>query len=257
MHRRIPSMSNPQAECPAQKPFKMRRRAYVACIACRKRKVRVSPRVHCFRVPLPECDIRQCVAPSVDDDKPCVRCKARGRKCEFRAVPDTEESTSSGASAPPGTPPLLLLGESFPWEVKPPARTPPDPVTLNCIPPTCQAPSFVKGSDFDAVPLNNPDRGVLASSRMPPLSPVHDTFRNSHFSAFDRQYSPAHPPSTAIYAPTPRRFVQQLDLSFAAYPSPQYSGHNSDYIFPSDSYDGYAHRSFLYVWCSQPTERLG
>ncbi|KAJ6460060.1 hypothetical protein C8R47DRAFT_1161472 [Mycena vitilis] len=69
--------------------IKKRRRAYVACLACRKRKVK-------------------CVTPTDDDDTPCTRCASRGQKCEFMAVPEGEEGPQPTGSTPPDTPPILL-----------------------------------------------------------------------------------------------------------------------------------------------------
>lgn len=65
-------MSSPAAS--SSKPVAKRRRAYVACVTCRKRKIK-------------------CVTASDADDDPCTRCKKKGIPCEFIAVPDEDESS--------------------------------------------------------------------------------------------------------------------------------------------------------------------
>ncbi|KAJ7767801.1 hypothetical protein B0H16DRAFT_337820 [Mycena metata] len=61
-------------------PFMKRRRAYVACAQCRKRKIK-------------------CVSVSEVDYRPCTRCAAKGLKCEYFAVP--EDDNPSQADTPP------------------------------------------------------------------------------------------------------------------------------------------------------------
>ncbi|KAJ7618291.1 hypothetical protein DFH06DRAFT_1342566 [Mycena polygramma] len=84
-------MAHPSDQPPPAGPriIKKRRRAYVACLACRKRKVK-------------------CVTPTDDDDTPCTRCASRGQKCEFMGVPDGDEGPQPTGSTPPDTPPILL-----------------------------------------------------------------------------------------------------------------------------------------------------
>ncbi|KAJ7485919.1 hypothetical protein FB451DRAFT_1433020 [Mycena latifolia] len=73
-------MSHSSTPANLSKVFTKRRRAYVACVACRKRKIK-------------------CVTASDADYDPCTRCKQKGIQCEFTAVPDDDDSSSH-----PGTP---------------------------------------------------------------------------------------------------------------------------------------------------------
>ncbi|KAJ6472887.1 hypothetical protein C8R47DRAFT_1076788 [Mycena vitilis] len=63
--------------------FTKRRRAFVACAGCRKRKIK-------------------CVKLSDIDNAPCTRCALKGIKCEYGAVTD-----DSSASQPSVTPPRI------------------------------------------------------------------------------------------------------------------------------------------------------
>ncbi|KAJ7673824.1 hypothetical protein DFH06DRAFT_1123494 [Mycena polygramma] len=65
--------------------FTKRRRAFVACAGCRKRKIK-------------------CVKLSDIDNAPCTRCALKGIKCEYGAVTD-----DSSASQPSVTPPQIVL----------------------------------------------------------------------------------------------------------------------------------------------------
>ncbi|KAJ7920595.1 hypothetical protein B0H13DRAFT_1867507 [Mycena leptocephala] len=62
--------------------FTKRRRAYVACTGCRKRKIK-------------------CVTHSDVDYSTCTRCSSKGLKCEYLAMPDGYSSSTRQ----PGTPP--------------------------------------------------------------------------------------------------------------------------------------------------------
>ncbi|KAJ7676798.1 hypothetical protein DFH06DRAFT_1317408 [Mycena polygramma] len=63
--------------------FTKRRRAYVACANCRKRKIK-------------------CITVSEVDYSPCTQCSLKGLKCEYSAVPEGSPSSSQ-----PGTPPEI------------------------------------------------------------------------------------------------------------------------------------------------------
>ncbi|KAJ6532958.1 hypothetical protein B0H19DRAFT_1272626 [Mycena capillaripes] len=67
-------------------PFMKRRRAYVACSNCRKRKIK-------------------CVTVSEVDYRPCTRCAQKGLKCEYFTTPEDDQSDTV---SPP--------------EIQPPAR---------------------------------------------------------------------------------------------------------------------------------------
>ncbi|KAJ7129901.1 hypothetical protein C8R43DRAFT_674430 [Mycena crocata] len=72
-------MSNQPPSAEKLVPFTKRRRTYVACKACRKRKIK-------------------CI--STGEDMPCKRCAERGFKCEF--IPVAEERRRERAGRPGG-----------------------------------------------------------------------------------------------------------------------------------------------------------
>ncbi|KAJ7663568.1 hypothetical protein B0H17DRAFT_1143977 [Mycena rosella] len=67
-------MSNLSTPPTSSKLFTKRRRAYVACTTCRKRKIR-------------------CVTVSDADYEPCTRCAQKGLKCEYATVSEYEEDS--------------------------------------------------------------------------------------------------------------------------------------------------------------------
>ncbi|KAJ7753940.1 hypothetical protein DFH07DRAFT_1029969 [Mycena maculata] len=69
-----------KAKSRSDNPFLKRRRASVACITCRKRKIK-------------------CITVSNTDDKPCTRCAKNRLECRF--IPPDHESISSCTEAPP------------------------------------------------------------------------------------------------------------------------------------------------------------
>ncbi|KAJ7468242.1 hypothetical protein B0H11DRAFT_2284192 [Mycena galericulata] len=76
-------MSSSSAPKTYSQTFSKRRRAFVACSNCRKRKIK-------------------CVTASDADDNPCTRCLKKGLTCEYAPVSDNEYSASD--SSPPNTP---------------------------------------------------------------------------------------------------------------------------------------------------------
>ncbi|KAJ6536942.1 hypothetical protein B0H19DRAFT_1079341 [Mycena capillaripes] len=163
---------------------KERRRAYVACLACRKRKVK-------------------CVTPSDDDDTPCTRCKSRGQQCEFRAVPDGEDEGSFG-STPPDTSPIML----FPaWSATSPAAQRPEISPLDSfLPATRNSPSPV-GIASSASLVYNPDPGANPYLLSPLLNPSPMVSLPPQFTVFDDLhpvgYPGAYPPTTSIFDQNP------------------------------------------------------
>ncbi|KAJ7823718.1 hypothetical protein B0H14DRAFT_3469889 [Mycena olivaceomarginata] len=64
--------------------FTKRRRAFLACTECRKRKIK------CVSVP------------DTDSYRPCTRCTQKGIKCEYYAVPDNYHPSSQPRTPPHG-----------------------------------------------------------------------------------------------------------------------------------------------------------
>ncbi|KAF7344291.1 Zn(2)-C6 fungal-type domain-containing protein [Mycena venus] len=235
----------PEPEQPAgsSRPFKKRRRAYVACIACRRRKVK-------------------CVTPSDDDDTPCTRCSNRGQECEFRAVPDTE-STSSAGSTPPDTPPLMLLpapGDSSPCSATSPSVGTPEILAVDSFP--LQGPANL-GCIVEA------ERGEASMYQHDSylLSPLHDpspmasrdiefSTDTIHLHAYPISYSQSPgicTPHTG-HIPDPGRASWQLDLTFGAHSSAT-SGYAGNDFYPANvglelSVDEYAQQSIIQCICS-------
>ncbi|KAK7058112.1 hypothetical protein R3P38DRAFT_1193708 [Favolaschia claudopus] len=101
-------MSSSSTPTQGSNPFMKRRRAYVACGACRQRKVK-------------------CVTLSEVDYRPCARCSQKGLKCEYFTMPGDDgqawanETPSPEFQAPPGqwtpqpiTPPSAGINEFLP-----------------------------------------------------------------------------------------------------------------------------------------------
>ncbi|KAJ7738785.1 hypothetical protein B0H16DRAFT_1465632 [Mycena metata] len=76
-------MSNSRPADPNFSPFTKRRRVYIACTACRKRKIR-------------------CITAEESPDKPCERCSEKGLRCEYLAVAEEQPPSSSHPHAPSG-----------------------------------------------------------------------------------------------------------------------------------------------------------
>ncbi|KAJ6571001.1 hypothetical protein DFH09DRAFT_1153528 [Mycena vulgaris] len=70
-------MLNSSTPTQPSKPFSKRRRAFAACLVCRKRKIK-------------------CVTLSDADGRPCTRCAQKGIPCEYLAI--YRDSSSSGTS---------------------------------------------------------------------------------------------------------------------------------------------------------------
>ncbi|KAJ7191924.1 hypothetical protein GGX14DRAFT_578516 [Mycena pura] len=96
-------MSN-STSADAAKLFQKRRRAYIACSNCRRRKIK-------------------CITTSDADYRPCTRCSQKGLTCEYIAVPDDDSPTAesfqaapahSGRDASPGP-------EQWPQHIRPPS----------------------------------------------------------------------------------------------------------------------------------------
>jgi hypothetical protein len=84
--------------------FSTRKRIYVACVHCRRRKVRVS------RIPFSSIStlipVGQCI--TTDDSTPCNRCVEKGLSCQYLAVCEEREQslfTSPGEGSLPSPPP--------------------------------------------------------------------------------------------------------------------------------------------------------
>ncbi|KAJ7888273.1 hypothetical protein B0H13DRAFT_1888450 [Mycena leptocephala] len=77
-------MTSSSTSSTAMSLFTKRRRAYVACANCRKRKIKVNA---------------FCVTVSTADYSPCTQCAIKGLKCEYSAVPD--DYPSSQPTTPP------------------------------------------------------------------------------------------------------------------------------------------------------------
>ncbi|KAF7316546.1 C6 finger domain [Mycena indigotica] len=96
----VPSMSSTSsASATTSKLFQKRRRAYIACSNCRKRKVK-------------------CITVSDADYRPCTRCSQKGLLCEYIAVTDDPDSLSLN----PDTPPEASHGvDEWPQPITPPS----------------------------------------------------------------------------------------------------------------------------------------
>ncbi|KAJ7852357.1 hypothetical protein B0H14DRAFT_2580971 [Mycena olivaceomarginata] len=90
-------MSNSSTSATSSNLFMKRRRAYVACSNCRKRKVK-------------------CITPSEVDYNPCTRCAQKGLKCEYFASPD--DDVSSAPTPPPQIQPSSRYSEPG-WSPQP------------------------------------------------------------------------------------------------------------------------------------------
>ncbi|KAJ7506046.1 hypothetical protein B0H11DRAFT_2331732 [Mycena galericulata] len=77
------------------------RRAYLACLICRKQK-------------------RKCVSLSASYDRPCTRCAQRGLTCEFLTVWSQTSDSSRQSTPAPESPPPPARAQSGP-EIAPPS----------------------------------------------------------------------------------------------------------------------------------------
>ncbi|KAJ7164461.1 hypothetical protein C8R46DRAFT_312748 [Mycena filopes] len=122
--------SSSSAPAPSD-PFMKRRRAYVACANCRKRKIK-------------------CISLSEVDYRPCTRCAAKGLKCEYFAIPDDY--------APPAGPPAPAP-EAAARSYEQGQGEPPQPIT----PPSASLSDFLPGASSS----RRPNRG----GAVPPAPP--------------------------------------------------------------------------------------
>ncbi|KAJ7110824.1 hypothetical protein C8R43DRAFT_1159992 [Mycena crocata] len=83
--------TSPAPETASKSPMK-RRRAFVACVECRKRKIK-------------------CVTLSDDDDRPCTRCALKNIQCEFQPISEHDSSSSR---------PVPSVHGAQHWDTQPP-----------------------------------------------------------------------------------------------------------------------------------------
>ncbi|KAJ7132651.1 hypothetical protein C8R46DRAFT_1235606 [Mycena filopes] len=162
-----PSSSSKKAKSPTP-PTNNRRRAFQACLQCRRRKTR-------------------CITDELDDgDHPCARCTRNNLTCEYGAVTKPEpvppELSPSARCSP--LPPLVWVPQA-PRYTPPPEPSPPLPHTTP--PPPNHRPRY-SGSDY-------PDLGLCESL---PLPPVHsDSLPSVLFESLPPAlYMPLQTPST-------------------------------------------------------------
>ncbi|KAJ6562124.1 hypothetical protein B0H19DRAFT_1259726 [Mycena capillaripes] len=97
-------MSSSSSSSSALSLFTKRRRAYVACANCRKRKIKVGtstyiPRFQSLGSTNPSLS-PQCITVSEVDYSPCTQCALKGLKCEYSAVPDDRPSSPPEIDVP-------------------------------------------------------------------------------------------------------------------------------------------------------------
>jgi hypothetical protein len=140
--------------------FTKRRRAYVACTGCRKRKIKV--RISSISTSAASAHqlsslLWQCVTHSDVDYSTCTRCSSKGLKCEYLAMPDGYSSST----CQPGTPPPEIQVPSRERNYSKAEWTPP-PIT----PPSAEIGSY-------GVPGSCPVRIARCSS----ITPAHHPYR--------------------------------------------------------------------------------
>ncbi|KAJ7923329.1 hypothetical protein B0H13DRAFT_1864956 [Mycena leptocephala] len=94
-------MSSSSTPATSSNPFMKRRRAYVACTNCRKRKIK-------------------CVTVSEVDYRPCTRCAKKGLQCEYFAVPG-DYSTQPDTPPPENQAPRQSDSGWIPQPITPPS----------------------------------------------------------------------------------------------------------------------------------------
>ncbi|KAJ7113386.1 hypothetical protein C8R44DRAFT_881707 [Mycena epipterygia] len=113
--------------------FTKRRRAYIACLNCRQRKIK-------------------CMTVSDSDNSPCTRCAQKGLTCHYITVPESESSSR------PGTPPSdrapQLQNPDSGWSYEP-GITPITPPSAGLSGLIGDVPSRVASPDSN-YPLSNP-----------------------------------------------------------------------------------------------------
>ncbi|KAJ6564067.1 hypothetical protein B0H19DRAFT_1067664 [Mycena capillaripes] len=159
--------------------FTTHRRAYMACLNCRKRKVRRLQLTKFF-------PIAQCVQLSEGDFTQCIRCTRKGIQCEYVAV--SEDVTSSQPSTPP--PHIRVPGREY-------THNPPSAGLSAYLNPHPPASTGVRRHTISSTPYPYPARRASAS----PM-PVSNA----------RSDRPARSRSSAGYSP------EELDWSYPVKP---------------------------------------
>ncbi|KAJ7130679.1 hypothetical protein C8R46DRAFT_1048796 [Mycena filopes] len=199
-------MSSSSSAPPPSDPFMKRRRAYVACANCRKRKIK-------------------CISVSEVDYRPCTRCAAKGLKCEYFAVPeDYAPPTDPAAPTPEPTRPHT---QAQGWPHQP--ITPPSAGLNDYL---GGASSSRRGSRGGAVPPGPPrypyqPKSTHSGSRPPQSQPSPAAYpQDAHgFAAMQQQQpQPPHPgfqynnayspPNTIPYPTNPGAFIPGTDANY-------------------------------------------